>query len=225
MKKLPVLLAIVAALALNSTSYGTIISVRTLVYKGSIKASKTIFDVNDTNNLVSGTIQGYWAVTIRDVGSGISDVSTGKGTVVDSNAVVYDAKNKFYKVIPDAMSSDPCDPCHVVVLSFEATDAEGDTSFDVVGKGKLTKYSNDTDATKDFVPASLKGGGGFYNYDFFTPAYTFSGPGTVSLTLDTKWTRVANSDSYDYDNIINDIVTELTRNGGWTNWPHVPAEE
>jgi hypothetical protein len=215
MRRLLVLSALLAAFAWSSTSYGAP-SIRTLVYKGTIKASKTIFDVNDTNNLISKSIQGYWMVTIVDTG-------THEGLVYDSNSVVYDARNKYYKLIPECMSADPCDPCHIVLLSFEVTDAEGNASFDVVGKGKLTKYSNDTDATKDFAPTSLKGAGLVDNFDFFDPDETYSGPVTVSLTLDSGWTRYANSGSYFYGNIIHDITAELTRKGGWTNWPHIPA--
>jgi hypothetical protein len=216
MRKLLALFVILVAFTWCQTVYG-IFQVRTLVYKGTIKASKSIFDVNDTNNLVSGTIQGYWAVTIRVSGSD-------RGSVYDSNAVVYDAKNKFYKVIPDSMSIDPCDPCRVTLLRFEATDAEGQVWFNVVGKGKLTKYSGNTGAAKDFIPTSLKGMGFMNNYDFFDPNYTFSGPTAVTLTLDSKWTIYANTGPYDYENIINDIVAGLTSKGGWTNWPNNPAE-
>jgi hypothetical protein len=217
MRKLVVLSALLAVFALAQTAYG-LISVRTLVYKGTIKASKSIFDVNDTNNLTSGTIQGYWAVTIRTTGSN-------RGSVYDSNAVVYDAKNKFYKIIPDAMTIDPCDPCHVTLLNFEATDAEGQAWFDVVGKGKLTKYSNDPGDAKDYVATSLKGTGFINHYDFFDPNNTYSGPMTAALTLDSRWTIYANAGAYDFYETINDIVASLTSKGGWTKFPYNPAED
>ena len=193
---------------------------RILIYKGTIKASKTIFDVNDTNNLLSGSIQGYWMVDVLDSGDF-------KGAVLDSTAIVYDAKEKYYKVIPDSIDIDPYDPCKVVMLAFTATDPEGETSFDVVGKGKLTKYSDDPAAEKDFVPTSLKGAGGLHIYDFFDPAFTCSGPVTASLKLDSKWTRHVNANIGDYANVdavADDIVTELTAKGGWTNWPDLTPE-
>jgi hypothetical protein len=140
---------------------------------------------------------------------------------MDSNAVLYSAKDKYYKVIPYAMRSDPCDPCHVVLLNFSAMDIDGGSAwFAVIGKSKLTKYSNDTGAAKDFIPTGLKGGGLLTNFDFFNTDYAFTGPVTVSLTLDTKWTQYANTGSYNAANIINDIVAGLTSKGGWTNWPY-----
>ncbi len=208
MRKSLALLVILAAFAWSSTSYA--ISVRCLVYKGTIKASKSIFDVTDTDNLVSLKVRGYWAVIIIDTGPD-------KGKVVDSNAVIYDSQNKYYKIIPDAMSGDPCDPCHVVLYTFDTNDDIGELRFDVIGKGRLTKYSDEADAVKDFVPTRMKGTGLLTSFHFFDEAYT--GPITASLALDSRWTRYANMDSYAVSNIVNDIVTELTRKGEWTKKP------
>ena len=215
MKKLLVLSAMLAAFAFCATSYG-VSTTRVLVYKGTIKTAKTIFDVNDTNNLLSGSIQGYWAVRVIDTGSS-------KGQVVDSNAVVYNAKDKNYKVIPDSVTINPYDPCRVVLLSFGVNDADGEAGFDVVGKGRLTKFTDDPATAKDFVPTSMKGTGLIANYDFFDPDYTDSGPVTASITLDSTLTRKANSDPNTVDGVINTVVAQLTRKGGWREWPYIPA--
>jgi hypothetical protein len=215
MRRLLVLSAMLAAFAWCATSYG-VTSTRVLVYKGTIKAAKTIFDVNDTNNLLSGSIQGYWAVRVIDTG-------VSKGFVVDSNAVVYNTKGKNYKVIPDSVSTDPYDPCHVVLLSFTAEDTEGELGFYVVGKGHLTKFTNNPGTAKDFVPTNMKGAGFISNYDFFDPNYADSGTATVSMILDSALTRKANSDANTVDGVINNVVSQLTHKGGWRNWPYIPA--
>jgi hypothetical protein len=213
MRKLSVLVVILAMFALCSTSYAPPPSTRVLVYKGTINASNSIFDVNDTSRLFSGSVKAYWAVRVSDSGAY-------KGEVVDSNAVVYDTKDKYYKVIPDAVSIDPCDPCGVVMFSFNPTDEDGRMSFYAVGKGKLTKFSNDAAVAKDYVPATLKGTGLLYNYDFHDPNYTCSGPITVTMTLDSARTRAANPYISTVDEIINDAVTDLTKKGGWKEWPY-----
>ena len=64
MKKILLFSVLLAALAWCQTVYGM---GRILVYKGTIKASKSIFDVNDTNNFTSKTIQGYWVVEVAPV--------------------------------------------------------------------------------------------------------------------------------------------------------------
>jgi hypothetical protein len=215
MRKLPALCVLLAVFAWSATSYGRP-SGHVLVYKGTIKASKSIFDVNDTNNLLSSSVKGYWAVDVADTG-------TDKGQVIDSNAVIYDTREKYYKVISDTISIDPFDPCGVVMLSFEMTDVDGEAWFDVVGKGKLTKFSNDAGVAKDFVPTSLKGTGLFLRYDIFDPAFTLSGPITVTMMLDSARTRAANPYINTVDDVINDIVTQLTSKGGWTPWPYYPA--
>jgi hypothetical protein len=215
MKKTLVLSVILAAFAWSATSYGRPAS-RILVYKGTIKASKSIFDVNDTANFLTGSIKGYWAVEVIDTGAD-------EGQVLDSNAVVYDTQDKYYKVIYDAVSIDPCDPCNIVLFSFGPTDADGEFWFDAVGKGKLTKFSNDAGVAKDYVPMTLKGTGLFMRYDFFDPQFTCSGPITVTMTLDSARTRAANPYLSTVDEIINDIVTDLTSKGGWTAWPYIPG--
>lgn len=81
MKKLLALSVVLAVFAIAETSYGM---GRILVYKGTIKASKMVFDVNDTNNFVPLSIQGYWAVGVVYSGS--------EAFVIDSNVVIYDKK-------------------------------------------------------------------------------------------------------------------------------------
>ncbi|MBN2019191.1 MAG: hypothetical protein JW749_03080 [Sedimentisphaerales bacterium] len=216
MRKLLVLLTLLAAFAWCQNSYGM---GRVFVFKGTIKASKTIFDVNDTNNLTSATVNGYWLVETVESGDE-------KGNVLDSSVIVYNSKDKYYKVIPDSITMNPYDPCHVVLLSFSADDAYGEVSFDVVGKGQRTKYFNGPGGSGywDFIPRSLKGTGLLSSYDFFDPNDIYSGPVTVSLKLDSKWTRHVNTASYnDIDEIADEIVAELTAKGSWIEWPHNPA--
>jgi hypothetical protein len=215
MRKLLIAVALLAAFAWSSTSYG-VMPTRVLVYNGTIKASHSIFDVNDPAVLFSGSVKGYWAVRVIDSGSD-------EGYVIDSNAVLYDAKAKEYKVIPDSVSIDPCDPCGVVMFIFNPMDADGQMLFYAVGKGKLTKFSNDAAVAKDFVPTSLKGTGLIDRFDFFDPEETMSGSVMVSLTLDSARTRAANPYLYTVDDVINSVVTQLTSKGGWTNWPYNPA--
>jgi hypothetical protein len=217
MRKLSVVFAMLLVFVLSATSYAPP-PTRVLVYRGTINASNSIFDVNDTSKLFSGSIKAYWAV--RVIGEGAY-----KGELVDSNAVVYDTRDKYYKVIYDAVSIDPCDPCGIVMFNFNPTDAEGQMQFYAVGKGKPTKVSNDAAVAKDYVTMTLKGAGLLYNYDFLDPAYTCSGPITVSMTLDSARTRAANPYISTVDEIINDIVTGLTSKGGWTNYPYNPAED
>jgi hypothetical protein len=203
----------------NTICYGMPAYTRVVVYKGTIKARGSIFDVNDPTKLLSGTIKGYWAV--REVNEG-----SYKGEIVDSNAVLYDSREKYYKVIPNSISTDPCDPCNIVMLSFSATDAEGSLSFYAVGKGKKAKFSNVSHATKDYVTMTLKGGGLMNNYDVFNPENTMSGPITVNLTMDTAMTRLANTEPYTVDQIINLIIDNVitARGGPWTQWDYIPAE-
>jgi len=121
------------------------------------------------------------------------------------------------------MYIDPCDPCRCELLEFYMGDDEGDTGFDVVGKGKLTKVYNDPSAAlKKYVPNSMNGGGWIWNYDVFDPRNTLLGAVTASMTLDSKLTQSANSDGVGVDVVINYIVTQLISKGGWINWVYVP---
>ncbi len=215
MRKASVIFAVLAMFAWSHTSYGRP-ATRVLAYKGTIKASKSIFDVNDTSRLLSQTIKAYWAVEVVDTGDE-------EGYVLESAAVIYDTKNKYLKVITDAVSIDPCDPCGVVMFNFYPSDAEGQMEFYAVGAGKLKKFSNDAAVAKDFVPMTLKGTGLLLNYDFFNPAYTYSGPFTVTMTLDSARTRAANPDLMTPDDVISDVITKLTIKGGWTEWLYTPA--
>jgi hypothetical protein len=216
MKKLLALSVLLAMFVYSQTSFGM---GRILVFKGSIKAAKSIFDVNDTNTLVSGTVQCYWVVEVAPYVIVIPS-SYDRGQVMDSSAVIYSTKDKYFKIIPDCIGINPYDPCKVVVYSFDASDDDGEVWFDVVGKGKLTKFiSNDT--PKDYVQTSLKGTGFIDGYDFFDPNDTYSGPVTISLTLDSKWTRNANDLQRNSDTTINDITGQLISKGGWTQWPNL----
>jgi hypothetical protein len=212
MKKTLTVVTILAALAWCQTSYGM---GRVLIYKGTIKAAKTVVDVNDTNNPASTTIKAYFALNIYNTHD------SSYGLVLDSSAVIYNPKTKYYKVIPDVFSADPYDPCKVVVMSFSAEDPEGDITFNVTGgKGRLTKYTDDTSYTKDYIVTKFKGAGVVNNYDLFDPDDTYSGSVTVTMTLDSCWTRYSNPGVYsNIDDCMSDIVAELTYKGGWTNWP------
>ncbi len=216
MKRLLVIAALLGAFAYNTISYGAPPPTRVVIYKGTIKGS--IFDMNDPTKLMSGTVKGYWA--IREVNDGAT-----KGDVVDSNAVLYDSRNKFYKVIQDAVTKDPCDPCKIVIFIFSPMDLEGRLSFYAVGKGKLAKLSN-TSATKDYVTMTLKGTGLMYNYDVFDPEFTASGPITVKLTMDTALTRLANTEEFTVDQMIDLITAVITSRGGpWTKFDYAPVIE
>jgi hypothetical protein len=190
---------------------------RVLVYKGTISASNSIFDVNDTSKSFSGSIKACWAVRVIAEG-------TSEGEVVDYNSVIYDTRDKYYKVIYDAVSIDPCDPCGVVMFRFTPADEDGRMQSYAVGKGKLTKFSNDAAVAKDYVPMTLKGTGLLSNYEFFDPNYTCSGSVTITMTLDSARTRAANPYLLTVDEIINSVVTDLTKKGGWREWPYIPAE-
>jgi hypothetical protein len=212
MKKLLVLSVLLAAFAMAETSYGM---ARVLVYKGTIKASKLVFDVNDTNNFVPLSIQGYWVVGVAYFGS--------EAFVFDSNAAIYDKKKEWLKIIPDSVTIDPCDPCRIEILSFSTSDAEGMFYFDATGKGKLIKDSNDPNTPKSYVATNMNGTGFISNYDFFTPFQTYSGPILVTLTLDPKLTLEANTNHYNANETLNNILDKLTAKGTWANWPYIPA--
>lgn len=207
MKKLLVLSVVLAVFAMAEISYGM---GRILVYKGTIKASKMVFDVNDTNNFVPLSIQGYWVVRVSYFGNYAS--------LTDSNAVIYDKKKEWLKIIPDSVTIDPCDPCRIEMLSFYASDADGHVSFDVTGKGKLIKDSNDPNTPKSYIAASMNGTGLISNYNFFVPFQTYSGPILVTLTLDPKLTLEANSSHYSVDETLNNIIDKLTTKGTWANF-------
>jgi hypothetical protein len=211
MKKLLALSVVLAVFAMAETSYGM---GRILVYKGTIKASKMVFDVNDTNNFVPLSIQGYWVVGVAYTDS--------YAAVYDSNVVIYDKKKEWLKIIPNSVTIDPCDPCRIEILSFSASDADGYVSFNVAGKGKLIKDSNSPTTPKSYIAASMTGTGFISNYDFFAPDQTYSGPILVTLTLDPKLTLQANSNNYSVDETLNNIVNTLPR-GTWHNWPYIPA--
>jgi hypothetical protein len=213
MKKYLVLPALLAMFVWSQSSYGM---ARILVYKGTIKASKSIVDVNDTNKLISETIKCYWVVSTYTT-------TFPKGSLQDSRCIIYNTKDKYYKVMPNSADLDPYDPCRVVAMSFNPSDPDGEMWFDVVGKGKLIRFPNDPNATRDYVPTTLKGTGFIDHYDFFDPTDTYSGPVTVTLVLDTKLSvpnvSVLTAGSTTPDDVVNNIVNRLTIAGGWFEWP------
>ena len=223
MRKLLALSIAAAAFALCALSQGAVNTGHyVLVYKVSMKAGKTIFNVNDTNSLLSGSAAGYLAMDINEPGS----------EVLDSNAVFYNTKDKKYRVIPDGVaiggvSGGPHDPCKAALLYFSATDMEGSIYVDVVGIGKATIIYEPNNAdlntlVKRYVPTTMKGSATLYEFDIVSPDATDTGTVTTSLTLDTNRTKKYNSDGNDVDEAINDIVTDLTKKGSWTQEPFIP---
>ncbi len=218
-----ILLAVVLLLSMCVISYGAINSGHyVLVYKGTLSASRTIFDVNDINNLQSGAIKGFWAIDINDSGT------TGKGEVLDSNAVLYSPRDKEYTVIPNAISINPHDPCFVELLSFSTVDVDGgDFLFEVVGKGKLTKIYNankldPNTLVKKFAPLNMKGGGSSFAFNFLDPELAFSGTFAITMTLDPRLTRNANSDGNNVNGVTNSFIAQLNKKGNFTKFDQSP---
>jgi hypothetical protein len=215
MKKLLALSVVLAVFALSQTSYGGG-SAYVVVYKGTIKASKTIVEIDDTNLLSSCVVQGYWALAIN----------SSNGTLYDSNAVIYDAKKKYYKKTQNAsLFNQPVDPCKVRILSFGLGSDDGVLDIVAVGKCKLTRiYSDPNRALRQYVPSGFNGGGFLGSYAIFDTAY--SGGLTISMVLDPKLTIQANSAPYYnvHDMIDDVIVPRLTVKdpNGWTSWPGSP---
>ena len=218
MRKLLTGLAVLAILGVCMPSYGAINKVHyVLVYKVSMKAAQTIFDVNDTNSLLSGPAAGYLAV----------DINEPNHEVIDANAVFYNTKDKEYKVIPDGVSISPHDPCKAELLYFGVTDMEGSLYTDVVGIGKPTKIYDTNKAdpntlVKKYVPTTMKGSSTLYEFDIVSPDSTVTGTAATSLTLDVNKTKTYNSGGNNVNQAINDIVTDLTQKGGWTKKPFIP---
>jgi hypothetical protein len=217
MRKLLVLSVLLAVFACSQAAYGM---GRVIVYKGTIKASKSVFDVNDTNNFLSTTVQGYWVINVIEGGGA-------NGALISSSAVIYNPKTKYLKVIPASVSAielTPYDPCRIVLFSYYQEDAEGNFSFYATGKGKLTKYSDDPADAKDYVVPSFKGTGLVTSFDFFDTADTYSGTVNVSMTMDSRWTRYVNANTGSYsgvDDVMNEIVANLIVKGGWWQWPNL----
>jgi hypothetical protein len=213
-----------AVLGVCMPSYGAINTGHyVLVYKVSMKAAKTLFDVNDINSLKSESVAGYLAV----------DINGPDSETIDSNAVFYNAKNKEYRVIPDGVAGGgvgmgPHDPCKAVLLYFSATDSDGSIYMDMVGIGKATQiYTTDkADANtlvKKYVPATFKGASTLYGFDVIAPDSTETGTMTTVITLDAAKTKIYNSAGNNVDEIINAIITDLTKKdpNGWTKYPFV----
>jgi hypothetical protein len=218
MRKLLVLSALLAAFAWGQAAYGM---GRIIVYKGTIKASKSIVDVNDTNSFTSTTLQGYWVINEANA-PGDRD----NGILLSGSVVIYNPKTKYYKIMPDTIALEPHDPCKIIVLSFASTDPEGSMSFNMTGKGKLTKYTSIRTTAKDYIVPAFTGTGVITNYDFLDTADTYSGAATISLKMDAAYTQYFNGrfDSYsDIGDVMDEIVSDLTGGGGWTQWPYNPA--
>ncbi|GEM_PF-3570965 len=192
--------------------------IRILVYKGTIK-STSFFDVNDTSRLVSQCIKGYWV--IKFVCDGPSS-----GYILDANAIIFQTKpEKFYKVIPDEITIDPYDPGGVVMIHFNASDADGNMVFYATGKFKPVKYCNEPGIDKDLLPVCLTGTGNLDNFDLFDPAFTYSGPYCVKLVLDSRLTRQANTEiECSAGEILDELVEELDEKG-FIGWPYYPRIE
>jgi hypothetical protein len=224
MRKLLAGLAVV--LSVCALSYGAInTGHHVLVYKGTLTAAKTLFDVNDTNNLLAGTIKGFWVVDINDLGT------TDKGAVLDSNAVLYNQKDKRYTVISDAIVINPHDPCLVELLTFSTLDADGgDLGVEVVGKGKSTKIYNVNRAdpntlVKKFVPLNMKGGGSSFAFSFFDSDTAESGTFAATMTLDPTLTKNANSGGNNVNDVINSFISKLNKKNDFTKFNQPPAPD
>jgi hypothetical protein len=217
MRKLLVMFVLLAVFAWSQTAYGM---GRIIVYKGTIKASKSLVDVNDTNSLVSTTVRGYWVINEFNAPG-----EEYNGELFSGSAVIYDPRTKYYKVIPGTIETSPYDPCKIVMLSYYPDDADGSMSFNVTGKGKLIKYTNTPGTAKGYTVTAFKGTGVLSNYDFFDPAHTYSGSVVVSLSIDNTYTRYFNANIGSYSNldeIMDEIVADLT-DIGWTEWPYNPG--
>ena len=220
MRNLLAVLIVLAVLGVCMPSYGAINSGHyILVYKMSLKASKTLFDVNDTNSLLSGSVAGFLAL----------DINEPNREVIDSNAVFYIAKEKAYKVIPGGVAINPHDPCKAELLSLAVADPEGEFYIDAAGKGKAVKIyePNRADANtlvKVYVPVAMKGSSTLYSFDVVLPGATESGTGVASLILDSKKTSKYNSGGNTVDEAINDIITNLIKKdpNAWTKEPFIP---
>jgi hypothetical protein len=216
MRRLLAGLVVLAVFALCTLSYGAINSGHyVLVYKSTITAAKTAFDANNPVNLLSVSFPGYLAVDVCDT------TGTDNGLVFDSDAVIYNQKDKIYKLIQNAVSISPHDPCYVEMLSL----TNPNFGFDVVGKGKATKvyepnrHDPNTLVTK-YVPTSMKGEGWLDEFNLSDSNVLLSGTATISLTLDPKLTASANSDGNNVGEVINTIVAQLTLRdpNSWINW-------
>ena len=222
MRKLLASLTVLAVLSVCALSYGAINTGHyVLVYKGTLTASRTIFDINDTNNLIAGTIKGFWAV----------DINEPNHEVIDSNAVLYIQKDKIYNVIPDGIAIDPHDPCFVELLTFGALDIDdGDLSIETVGKGKSIKIYDtnrlDPDTlVKKFAPMNMKGGGSSLAFSFVFADEAFSGTFAVAMTLDPALTKKANSDGNTVDGVTNSFISKLNKKGDFTSFNQSPEPE
>jgi hypothetical protein len=186
------------------------LATRTLVYKGTIKASKTIFNVSDTNNLLSASVKGYWVMTYSYGGTFISPFYS-------SRSVMYDARAKCYKKVYYEIQTEIYDPCHVVLYHFDATDVNGRLTFDVVGKGKKERGKYPVAV---YTPVTLKGTGFVENFRFFDSDVTYTGPVTVTMTLCRKLMDYQgepdNSEGYAGDAIYNAIIDDMAGKG-WTD--------
>jgi hypothetical protein len=217
MRRLVVSLVAAVVLSVCTLSYATPNSNhKVLVYKGSLKTAKTLFDVNSFDT-ASGSLPYYWAV----------DVCDATGSVLDSNAVFIGKYSSSYRVTADAVTISPHDPCNIEMFILSTADADGTMVFRLTGKGKLTQVYdiNKTDPNtkvKKFVVTSLKGAGFFTSFNMFNPDPeedgTYSGTVTLSMTLDAKSTKKTNAAGGTVDDAINAIIATATKKGTWTRY-------
>jgi len=102
--------ALLAMFALTNVSFGMMSKV--YVFKMTIKASNTVFDVNDTNHFTPLLVKGYCVINADPI------IMSPYKSVTDSNCVIYDKKREWVKMFPDCFTMDPCDPCMTELLSF-----------------------------------------------------------------------------------------------------------
>jgi hypothetical protein len=214
MRRLLAGLVVLAVFALCTLSYGAINSGHyVLVYKSTLTAAKTVFDANNPVNLLSVSFPGYLAVDICDT------ADANKGRVFDSYGVIYNQKDKVYKLIPNAVNISPHDPCNVEMLTFTVSNF----GVDVVGKGKATKVyepdkKNPNTLVKKYVPTSMKGQGWFDEFNLSDSNMLFLGTAAASLTLDAKLTASANSDGNNVDEVTNTITQLILKDpNSWYN--------
>lgn len=202
--------ALLAFLVFGSASYAFFTYPKVLVYKGTIKASKSLIDVNDTNNLVTNTTKILYVTQISE--------SNDHFIILDHNAVIYDTRAKYYKLLSSG-SGQLIDNSHGAVMCLlSSSSSNGNMIAFFSGKGKLTKYSNDPNAPKAYIPPAFNGSGWMIDYDIFDPNYKYEGTVSVSLKLDAAATRKASADANTPLEVVNDQISKFESQGGWTRW-------
>lgn len=214
MRKCPVIsvsLVLFVFLALACASYAGVEYPRILVYKGTISSAKAIVDINDTKNLVTNATKILYVIHTYDPDANHSVIS-------DSNAVIYDTRHRYYKLLPGGSAAIIGDPCGAMLCILNSSDAAGSMVVFFTGKGKLIKYSSDPLAPKAYVSPAFNGSGWLMSYDIFDPAYEYSGPVSMSLKLDLGATRKASADGNTPLQVVTEQINKFESQGGWTRW-------